>query len=92
MKRKPFFAKRAWWGWMLATASSVGLAVIKVPGPAGILLGVAALGAAIASYSVQETQREIAIQGTEKAAVLATAVTLEKSTAATGTPPKRGGS
>lgn len=67
MKRKPWYKKRAWYGWVLATASSVGLAVLKVPGPAGIMLGLAALGTAIGSYSAQEVQRELAIQGAEAA-------------------------
>jgi hypothetical protein len=79
VKRKPFYRKRGWWGWLLGTASTVGLAVVKVPGPVGILLGLAALGTSIAGYSVQEVQRELAIQGAEKAVVLAKAVAAEKS-------------
>ena len=75
MTRKPFYQKRAWWGWMGTTISASIVAFVSVPNP---VLGVAAvigvISAAVATYSVQETQREIAVQGTEKAAVLATAV------------------
>jgi hypothetical protein len=66
LKRKPFYQKRAWWGWLAATVAAMGVAVVKTPGPLGIAEAIAVLGVAIGTYSVQEVQREIGIQGTKK--------------------------
>jgi hypothetical protein len=60
MKDKPFWKKRAWWGWVLATVSGCATLYTTDPTPLGVIKVVAALGAALGSYSVQESVRAIA--------------------------------
>jgi hypothetical protein len=73
MTRKPFYRKRAWWGWVGTTISGSIVAYVSVPNPVlGIAAVIGVISAAVASYSVQEVQREIAIKKTETVAALMT--------------------
>lgn len=58
---KPFWKKRAWWGFVFATVTSAGLAYTTDPNQvSGALKAIAIIGAALGGYSIQESVRAIA--------------------------------